>query len=228
MAPRILLIFDDFNELSKTETYLKKTSFDVLSLKNERSLAEQLLGFRPDAIVVYGNSNRVSSFSVGKKLKDNHKYQGRVILILPPGIKLSPEELLKVRMNAVIEAPVPPEKMLKLLAKQLNLNESAILEKLRRLQAQDSSYLKFAEGEGAGDTDSTMVTGDVSEKKPKKPSKYDKFVEGVKINKASSTLSRTETKKRQTELAKEWDFDKIKEIDKLKQEFAKALFKKSK
>jgi hypothetical protein len=128
----------------------------------------------------------------------------------------------------VIEAPVPPEKMLKLLAKQLNLNESAILEKLRRLQAQDSSYLKFAEGEGAGDTDSTMVTGDVSEKKPKKPSKYDKFVEGVKINKASSTLSRTETKKRQTELAKEWDFDKIKEIDKLKQEFAKALFKKSK
>jgi response regulator RpfG family c-di-GMP phosphodiesterase len=227
MAARILLIFDDFNELSKTETYLKKTSFDVLSLKNERSLGEQLLGFRPDAIVVYGNSNRVSSFSVGKKLKDNHKYQGRVILILPAGVKLSPEDLLKVRMNAVIESPVSPEKMLKLLAKQLNLNEAALLEKLRRLQAQDSSYLKFSES-NEEETDSIPVIGEISQKKPKKASKYDKFVEGVKINKAASTLNRSETKKRQTELAKDWDFDKIKEIDKLKLDFAKALFKKSK
>jgi hypothetical protein len=42
----------------------------------------------------------------------------------------------------------------------------------------------------------------------------------------ATQLTRTEARKRQRELVKDWDAEKLKDLDKLRREFTKALYKK--
>jgi DNA-binding response OmpR family regulator len=224
MPNRVLLLYDDFKELTQTEGFLKKTGFDVLAAQNERSLLDHLLGFRPEVIVCFGGSSRVSTLSVGKKLKESLKYNGKVVLIVPKGMKLQPEELLKIKMNVLLEAPVDPEKMIKVLAKQLALNEKGLLEKLHRLQVFEKNPLKV---DIANENKSPpLAQSNVGTNKSRKPSKYDKFITDQNFDKNHSTFSRTEINKKGQELLQGRDFDKEEEMGKLKIEFVKALFGK--
>lgn len=237
MPNRVLLVYDDFKELTQTEGYLKKTGFDVLTAQNERSLLDHLLGFRPEVIVCSGSTPRVSTLSVGKKLKDTLKYNGKVVLIVPKGIKVQPEVILKMKMNVLLEAPVDPERMIKVLAKLLALKENLLLEKLHRLQAQERNTLKAdlaSENKG-----SAMLRSEVGRGKARAPSKYDRFIENVKIDKESTTFSKSEINKKRQELVKKSPTGKPttsstedpmseKELSGLKVEFVKALFKKNK
>ena len=87
MGIRVLLVFDDFNELSLTETYLKKVGFDVEGISNEARIYDHILSFNPQIMVVYGGGSKVSSVSVGQKLKDSLRFNGKSIIIMPNGVR---------------------------------------------------------------------------------------------------------------------------------------------
>ena len=68
---RVLLVFDDLQYSLHLEMTLRKVGFDTETITNEYNLSEKLLTFNPDYIIAKGNSQRVSSMQIGKKLKDS-------------------------------------------------------------------------------------------------------------------------------------------------------------
>lgn len=216
---RVLLVFDDYTELALTETYLKKIGFDVLGVMNELGIQERILSFNPEAMIISGKSAKVSSFSLGKKLKENLRYEGKVILIVPKGVRPDPSELMRMKMDALMEAPIQPERLLQILGKYSGNSPDFLIEKLHKARLSDPDLNQKL----------TMVTGKTTPKeKPKseRTKKYEQFIAETEIDPRHTHFDRQEMKKRQNDMKKDWDFNNLEEIDKLKRQFASALFKK--
>ncbi|MCE3011326.1 MAG: hypothetical protein LW875_12025 [Proteobacteria bacterium] len=201
---KILLVYDDFNELTLTESYLKRVGFDVLGIGNEILINEQILGFNPDLIVAYGRNHRVSSVSVGQKLKDHRSYQGKVLIVVPQGFRPTAQEVLKMKADGLMETPFTADKLIGLICKVMSLDSKLFLEKWKKVERE--------------------VAPAVVEKREK----YQRIAESTEMDIEQTSFQRGDVRSRQQDLKKDWDFDKLEDQDKLKREFAKALFKKSK
>ena len=134
---KILLVYDDFAELNATELSLKKSGFDVIGLTNEYTVKDQIVAFNPDILVGFGNSQRVGSLSVGKKIKDMNRWTGKSILIFPKGNELAAEELMRMRMDMLLESPVSVIRLIQIICKLLKLDEKSVIEKLAKSFAKD-------------------------------------------------------------------------------------------
>lgn len=201
---KILLVYDDFNELTLTESYLKRVGFDVLGIGNELLVSEQILAFNPDLIVAFGRNHRVSSVSVGQKLKDHRSYQGRVIIIVPQGHRPTAQDVLKMKADGIMEAPFAADKLIALMCKVLALDSKLFLEKWKKVEREVAPALV------------------------EKREKYQRIAEATEIDIKQTSFQRGDIKTRQQDLKKDWNFDKLEEQDQLKREFAKALFQKPK
>jgi hypothetical protein len=104
---RVLLIIDDIQYSHHLEMTLRKIGFDVESSNNEYNINDTVLTFNPEYIICRGNSARLSTLNVGRKLKDlNSKFMGKVVLIFSAGIKVSPEDLIKLKMDLLLFEPI--------------------------------------------------------------------------------------------------------------------------
>lgn len=106
------MIIDDIQYSRHVEMTLRKVGFDVEVLSSEFNLAESILTFNPDYIICRGNTNRLSTHSVGRKLKEaSIKFFGKVFLIFPVGYKITPEDVMKLRMDLVLFDPLSTLKL---------------------------------------------------------------------------------------------------------------------
>jgi DNA-binding response OmpR family regulator len=218
---RVLLVFEDFNELSLTETYLKKVGFDVEGITNEARIYDHILSFNPQVMVVFGNSTKVSSVSVGQKLKENLRYNGKSVIIMPNGLRPRVSEMIKIKTDAIMESPFEPEKLIQTLAKLGGFDSAPLIDKFHKARMSDPELqerLALAKQATIGQT--TVV----SEKR--RSERYKKFIEGVELDPKTTTHGKKEVSEAQNKLKKDWDFDKLEEQDELKRQFAKALFRK--
>lgn len=145
---KVLLVYDDYTELMSAQFTLKKVGFDVMAVSSEFSIKEQIVSFNPDIVVGYGKGNKVSTVGVGKRLKEMPRWQGKSILIFAPGVKPLPEELIKIRMDTALEAPVEMVRLIQVLAKFSNQDDQILMEKLIKSTALESQK-----------NESTLVTG---------------------------------------------------------------------
>ncbi|OYZ13570.1 MAG: hypothetical protein B7Y39_17345 [Bdellovibrio sp. 28-41-41] len=134
---KILLVYDDFAELNATELSLKKSGFDVIGLTNEYTVKDQIVTFNPDILVGFGNSQRVGSLSVGKKIKDMNRWTGKSVLIFPKGYELAADELIRMRMDMLLESPISVIRLIQIICKLLKLDEKSVIEKLAKSFAKD-------------------------------------------------------------------------------------------
>lgn len=134
---KILLVYDDFAELNATELSLKKSGFDVIGLTNEYTVKDQIVAFNPEILVGFGNSQRVNSLSVGKKIKEMNRWTGKSILIFPKGYDLAAEELIRMRMDMLLESPISVIRLIQIICKLLKLDEKQVIEKLAKSFAKD-------------------------------------------------------------------------------------------
>jgi hypothetical protein len=134
---KILLVYDDFAELNATELSLKKCNFDVIGLTNEYTIKDQVVTFNPDILVGFGQSQRVSSLSIGKKLKEMNRWAGKSVLLFPKGYDLPADDLLRMRMDMLLESPISVIRLIQIICKLMKLDEKAILEKLVKSFAKD-------------------------------------------------------------------------------------------
>ncbi|KHD87674.1 MAG: lipoprotein [Bdellovibrio sp. ArHS] len=348
---KILLVYEDYADLMSVEGTLKKVGFDVIGLSSEYSIAEQMLAFNPDLVVGNGKGGKVSSLGVGKRLKEMTRWQGKSVLIFPANFKPNPQELIRIRVDMILEAPVPPVRLVQVIGKILGHDEAVLLERLNKAmhvespqktaggnivggkatteneaiyikgsveeaneagsageaslqseriqedsqqfplspeedtgkmafkfgdrmsaatsekaqsQSEESAFpdvdLKALErellGGGAPEVERVEVLEDVSaqesaiavqgdlsalepetqakaraevqraqEQLKERVAKYSNLVADVKVA-PKSTITRVEARRRQRELAAHWDGQNLSDLDKLRQEFAKALFKK--
>ncbi len=140
---RVLLVFDDLQYSLHLEMTLRKVGFDTETITNEYNLSEKLLTFNPDYIIVKGNSQRVSSMQIGKKLKDTVRYLGRVILIFPDDQKPGPEDLIKLRMDILLFEPISALRLVAHILSLTSVDHAAIMDKLLRIAHTDSQFRQY-------------------------------------------------------------------------------------
>lgn len=133
---KILLVYEDYADLMNVEGTLKKVGFDVIGLTNEYTVAEQVLAFNPDLVIGAGRGGKVSSLGVGKRLKEMHRWQGKSVLIFQPQIKPDPQDLIRIRVDMILEAPVSALRLMQVAAKLLGHDESVLLARLNKVNAE--------------------------------------------------------------------------------------------
>ncbi|MCB0368292.1 MAG: hypothetical protein KDD45_02345 [Bdellovibrionales bacterium] len=136
---KILLVYDDFSELTAIDYSLKKVGFDVIALTNEFTIKDQIVSFNPDLLICNGNSSRVSTVSVGKKIKEMNRWMGKSILIFPQDYEIPPDDLIHIRMDIMLEAPVPLTRLIQVIAKLTAQDEQLIVDKLVKSFTSDKS-----------------------------------------------------------------------------------------
>jgi len=225
---KVLLAFEDFNELTLTESYLKKVGFDVVGISNEVLLGDQLLSFNPDIVVAHGKNNRVSSFSVGQKMKENHRFHGKVVIVVPKDVRPGPTEIIKMKMDGIIESPLAPDKLIQVLCRLSSQDAQSYLDKLHKSKLSDPELQRrfMVSGLMPGEVPPPPVAPADPFQDADRAKKYDRFTQGVQFDIKQSTHSRGDIREKQKDLKKDWDFDKLEDQDELRRQFAEALFKK--
>ena len=147
---KILLVYEDYADLMNVESTLKKVGFDVIGLTNEYTVAEQVLAFNPDLVVGSGRGGKVSSLGVGKRLKEMHRWQGKSVLIFPAKFKPEPQDLIRIRVDMMLEAPVPALRLIQVSGKLLNHDEAVLLERLNKTASTDSAQKASSSSTSAG------------------------------------------------------------------------------
>lgn len=140
---KVLLVFEDYHELTRTESFLKKVGLDILGIQNEKQIPQQLLGFRPDLILAQGVGSKVNIIHVGRKMQEQPKWQGKVICLLPPGFQIPPADLLKMRLDAALELPLEPLRLMEAIAKKLGLEPQALMDKYMKTQARGAVGMSY-------------------------------------------------------------------------------------
>ncbi len=136
---KILLVYEDYADLMEVESALKKVGFNVLGLSSEYAVAEQILAFNPDVVVGSGRGGKVSSLGVGKRLKEMSRWAGKVVLIFQANFKPEPEELLRIRVDMLLEAPISPVRLVQILGKILGHDEEVLLGRLLKVMHVDAN-----------------------------------------------------------------------------------------
>jgi len=139
---KVLLICADYNELIKLDASLKRLGFDVLSITNEFSFSQQMLTFNPDIVVGSGSGPRVNALSLGKRLKQMVRWSGKVGLIFPVNQRPSSQDVLAIRSDINLEAPVSTSRLFSVICILLGLNEAQILERYKKVQQTSHSLTK--------------------------------------------------------------------------------------
>lgn len=153
---RVLLIIDDIQYAGHLENTLRKVGFDVETITNEFTMPDKLLSFNPDYIIVKGAGIRVTTETVGKKLKESTKFLGKVILVFPKDRKTSnPEELIKLRMDVLLFDPISALRLANSLLSLTQLDKDVIFDRLMRLALTDPQF-RAAEAEILQSTGSTL------------------------------------------------------------------------
>lgn len=232
-----MLIVEDYSESTKYQTLLKKVGLDIFPLSNPNRLSNQILTFNPDIIVAWG-SQKFSSMQVGQKLKEQNHLRAKVILILPSGERPPVQELAKTKMDLLMEEPLQVDGFLHVLEKLLALEPQSLSEKYKKTFAHEnqsevgpSTSKNSLENIDAA-LESVLIRGGgihsqhIKLEDKERVARYQKFVEGLKIDKEKTSHTRQAIKARQAELKKGWDFEFLEELDKLKRAFAAALFDK--
>lgn len=166
---KILLAYDDYAVMMSAETAFKKAGHETLALNNEANIIDQISNFLPDFVVAYGSGEKVNCVRVGEKLKAMGDYNGSVVLIFAPHARPTPDDLIRVRVDHVLEAPVPPARLTNLVANaSKNKKEEKIFvrSKASAVPAKKEES-QFIEGGNENQT-KTTVKSDPSPKDPVK------------------------------------------------------------
>lgn len=210
--------------MSNTQTYLKKIGFDVFAIQSDSRLVDHILTFNPDLMIIYGKQ-KFSSVEVSQKLKEYGKYHGKVVLVVPNGVRPDVAALAKARMDSILEAPIQPAKLIQTIAKLLGLDAQPLLEKYSKAQFSESTESEDVNVSSRASSVSVHESIKIEDKD--RVAKYQKFVQGMSIDKTQSTHTRQAIREKQVEMKKDYDFDLLDKLDKLKRQFVSALFKKS-
>lgn len=205
MSRRVLLVFDDYSEMMKTQAELMKVGFDLAGIVNEALLTDQLMNFNPALIIVAGQGGKVSAIHVCQRLKENSRYQGKVLVLLPSTQKPQPQDLVKMRMDAVLEYPAPLSKLLVQIGKLMGVDGEALIDKYSKAHHLD---LK---------ADRALI---------EKKAREERALAGLSVDSQKTTFERRAVKDRLDAMKKDWDFNLLDEIDELKRKFVAALFRK--
>src|SRR4051812_41897701 len=66
---KVLLLLENYSELSNMESILKRTGFDVVGIQSSYSMAEKMVSFAPDVVVLPVKATKFTGSEVAGKIR---------------------------------------------------------------------------------------------------------------------------------------------------------------
>ena len=192
---KILVVLDDYSELTQCESTLKKLGFDALGIQVAKKVADTLLGFRPDVMIAMYKGRQIEGLKLFQGLRKTHP-QCRTVLAVQSLNQLTElTEKDKFNVDAVMELPMTAGKLVPLVAELMKLDVAALVARYQKLT---SMKISTEEGGVKFFNKGTMIS---EEQAAKRSERYKKFLESVN-EKPTKTLSHDALDKRRKELEK--------------------------
>lgn len=233
---KILLIFDEAQEMNATRTYLQKSGFDCDGMTTELGLAEKILMMRPDLICISVNGIRVNENTLIPKLKNTIKFNGKILLI-----KKHAEQDGNIETEKLVDSIIayPPEPLLFIEQICLLNKESSHTYLEKYLRSYVPTQAEEVAVSGASNEPSTLsfaaikaflkTPTDPKEKQKRDKRNQDFLKDPLKkefVVKSTSTFKRDNVKSMWQAMTKNWNEAELEQQNILKMQFAKALLKK--
>jgi len=248
---KLMLVIDDYKELTYAERLLKRMGFDVMSFNRESSVGDALLSFFPDLLIASYKGQSIDGLRLATKQK-RQAPNSKVLLLLQQGQspQLTPEQRSKI--DALIDLPLQPHDVLFVIAQLLRLNAETLLDKFEKLtRAQtaekgDEILILKNDERGAPRLDRRVVSGGeikreenqmvqsgardaVVAEKTERERGYDLILAALK-EPVDKVIPHARITKHIDELTKATlgEADSLRELQEKKREFVRALMKKPK
>lgn len=230
---RVLVLMEDYSEMTQTRALLKKMGCDVDAANADVGCKEKIMSMRPDVILVSGVGRKVNPTNVSKRVKEIAGFAGKVILILAPGVKISLNDLAENKFDAFLESPFDPLRLMSLISKFSNGKAPDLEEKFQKIAIEAalgngpvaSGDLRIIKGNFANPAGGAASVLTLPKDLKGRVQKYSQLVEGMIVS-PTSTISKAATKAIVKDLQKGWDRKILDDIDEEKRKVARLLFKK--
>jgi DNA-binding response OmpR family regulator len=235
------------------ENTLRKLGYITDALQNEYNVNERIIAFNPDVIVSRGTSSRLSTLNVGKRLRDNAKFVGKVILVFPPESVPDKAQMNNIKADAILLEPASALKIAMTVLKLESIEKTGMRDKLYKMAQEDSvfraeeqNYL-IQHGTSLEQELRIVRANEATEDMDKIRLKIQAELQGEQLTKLSSKieaynqqidnidtdlkkgLSKRDTKEKNKENRKDWGIPgspESQELDAARKEFTIELFKK--
>lgn len=226
---RILLITEDFNEMTFLETLLKKLGFDTLGIQSPSMAQDKAMSMNPEMVIL---SDYIKGQSTHALLESLVSYRPNMFVILMKSNLNTTTDHVAEFVNKSVKSPVDPVDFIQSICEVAKLNTEQYLEK----------FYKLGLFKGTQGSESITVTGKI---KPQSDTQYLKSLKNLAIDKnaterkkryAGELKSLTPPKvdkvdhknaqKEAQEFRQRANDSEIKRIDEQRQNFVRALFKK--
>ena len=220
MARKVLVLMENFNELTQIEGTLRRLGFDVIGLQKPLSFNEKLISFSPDLVVLH-KSPRLNTADLIKKIKKRRGLP-KVAFFVPQGST----DKFGESVDGTIELPIDPAKFIDAFELLLGTDVTPFRKKLEKLmQKETGRTLDFT----AKKKDRARRGGaifHVTGQKNIKPRNYAKFTQGDPIQ-TDKILDRAQV---QAYVQREEKVEVLNEeqLDAERKEFVRALYNKDK
>jgi DNA-binding NtrC family response regulator len=190
---RILVLMEDYAELTQTRSLLKRVGCDVDAANSEVGFKEKILSLKPDVLVVSGIGKKINPVNISKKLSEISGINCKIILILAPGVRISLNDLAENKFEAFLESPFDPMRLMKLISKFSNGKANDLEERFQKLAIEGglgqefdvSADKRIIKGNFASSTSANYASSPQNELKDR-IAKYSQLVEGMSISKVST------------------------------------------
>lgn len=251
---RVLLVIDNVQFSAHLENTLRKLGYITDALQNEYNLTERVLSFNPDIIVARGTSNRLSTMNVGKRLKDNSKFIGKVVLVFNPENAPDKTQMNNIKFDIILQEPTSAMKIAMSVLSLEAVEKPGMKDKLYKMVQDDAAFRSEEQsylvqyGRSIEDELQTVRgafndnSNDLSEirhrvqnelsgytvKQAAKIETYNQHIDKINVD-LKKGLSKRKTKEENKANRKDWDIPASKEaqdLDLARKEFTTELFKK--
>lgn len=229
---RVLIAVEDYSELLFLQTLLKKIGFDVEGVQNERNFEEARLSLNPEVILVSARGKRLKGLEFAGQYK---KIRGFPKIILLYGATAAPssESELPPGADAVLESPVNSKSLLSLLAELGDLDSQTLIEKYRKIKASLSAEkvddLELLRRDTVSEEDAEQFDSKPAKEKDAasetRNERYKRFLETMEKPEHDG-FDRTKVMRFHKKIRASEDVKEVEALEKERQAFVKALFKK--
>ncbi len=250
---RVLLVIDNVQFSGHLENTLRKLGYVTDALQNEYNVNERIIAFNPDVIVSRGTSSRLSTLNVGKRLRDNVKFVGKVILLFPPDSIPDKSQMNMIKADVILPETASAFKIAMTVLSLESIEKTDQLDKLYKIMQEDPLF--------QAEEQSSLVRHEVTLEYELQTIRSDRATEdmeairmrirgelqGEHLTQISSKieaynqqidkintdlkkgLSKRHTKQENKSNRKDWDIpasEEAQDLDAARQEFTTELFKK--
>lgn len=131
---KVLLVIDEFKELTALESVLKRLSFDVLSISKDVLVSDALLRFQPDIVVANYKGRAVDGLKLAARMRKSLP-RLKVVLLHSEAQPLALTDESTALVDGVLSMPIEPRRAVEVLSDLGGVDGQALLQRYDKMSS---------------------------------------------------------------------------------------------